>query len=66
MFAFVVLGVVIKPRDWLERTSPKWFILCWVERKILTQLNSHVVLTNVWVYDVFEADASGGLRLKKA
>jgi len=40
LFAFVVLGLVssvIKWRDWLGRTSPKWLILCGVERKTSTQ-----------------------------
>jgi len=40
MCAFVVLDLVFfstVPRDWSVRMSPKWPILCRVERKTLTQ-----------------------------
>jgi len=34
-----------KPRDWLRRTSPKWPILCRVERKTLTHPTMMMMMT---------------------
>jgi len=39
------------PRDWLERTSPKWPILCRVGRETLTQSVNPVLVDKTIAYD---------------
>jgi len=41
LIVFVVFGLFFfgtVPTDWLERTSPKWPILCWVGCETWTQI----------------------------
>jgi len=47
-FVVFVFVYSIKPRDWLGTMSPKWPILCRMERKTFTQSSSHFVFLSSW------------------